>query len=144
MRAVAGHDKELRTGAVLHHAARHAQHAVGVLERVGHAVLGKFALDAVAGAAGAVALGASALNHEAGNAAVEGQPVIKTAVGQGNEVAHAFGRNIGVQFAGHDAAVLHLDGKGRIGHRKSDLSLLLCGGTAMPARDLSGRFCLAL
>ena len=71
VRAVRSHDEELTAGGIRHHAARHRQNAVGVLERVVHAVHGKFTLDVVAGAADARALGIAALNHEAGDAAVE-------------------------------------------------------------------------
>ena len=71
------HDEELAAGAVGVHGACHADHAAGVLERIVHAVCSKLALDVPAGAAGAVAQRAAALDHKAGDHAVEGQAVVK-------------------------------------------------------------------
>ena len=80
------------------------------------AVVGELALDAVAGAAHAGALGAAALDHEAGDDTVEDEAVIEAGVGQGDEVIHGVGSLLGVQLAGHDLAVLHLNGENRVAH----------------------------
>ena len=113
------HDEELAAGAVHRLRPGHAQHAAGVPQVVLHAVGGELALDAVAGAAHAVAVGAAALDHKAGDDPVEDQAVIVPGVGQGDEVAHALGCDVGIQL-GHDlAAVLHLKGHDRICHLDS-------------------------
>lgn len=66
-----------------------------VLARVGHGkdaaivalvATGGFALDFIAGVAGAGALGASTLNHEIWEHTVEGEPVIEAALGELAEV----------------------------------------------------------
>ena len=94
-----------------------------MLEVVFHAVGGKFTLDAVAGAAHAGALGAAALDHEAGDAAVEDQSVIEAAVGQRNKVAHALRSDLRVELALHHAAVFQSNGKGGIRHTLRLLSV---------------------
>ena len=114
MRAVRGHDEELAAGGIRHHAARHRQNAVGVLERVVHAVHGEFTLDVVAGAADARALGVAALNHEARNDTVKNQPVIEAAVCQRNKIADGLRRSFRVEFALHFAAIRHRNNKSRI------------------------------
>ena len=81
-----------------------------------HAVLGKLALDGVAGAAHAVAVGAAALDHKAGDAAVEDQAVIKALLHQADEVVHAVGGHVGVELGLDDAAVFHFNGHNRIFH----------------------------
>src|SRR3954451_10587569 len=53
--------------------------------------------DRVAGAAGAVALGIAALDHEAGHDAVEAQPVVEALVGEGLEGAAGARRAGGVE-----------------------------------------------
>jgi len=69
--------------------------SAGVLARVSHGkhaaivalvATGGFALDGPARSAGAGALGASTLNHEIGEHAVEGEPVIEAALGELAEV----------------------------------------------------------
>ena len=114
MGGIAGHDEELAAGGIGHHGTGHGKHAVGMLQGVIHAVLGKFALDGIAGAADADALGAAALNHEAGDDPVENEAVIEAAVGQGGKIAHGLGRKFGVEFAGHFAAVFQFDDKSRV------------------------------
>ena len=61
------HDEELASGAVRRLGAGHGQHAAGVAQVVVEAVGLELALDAVARAAHAVAVGAAALDHEAGD-----------------------------------------------------------------------------
>ena len=72
------------------------------------------ALDVVAGAADAHALGVAALDHEAGDDAVEDQPIVEAGIGQGDEVAHGLGRDLRVELTLHLAAILHGDDKNGI------------------------------
>ena len=110
------HDEELAAGAVRRLGAGHGQHAPGVAQVVVEAVGLELALDAVARAAHAVAVGAAALDHKAGNDPVEDQAVVEAGIGQRDEVIHALGRDVGVQLAGDPAAILHFDGHDGICH----------------------------
>src|SRR5699024_1391224 len=83
---------------------------------LGETVVLELALDAVAGASHAGALGVAALNHEAGDDAVENQPVIKALVDQAEEVVDGVRRELGVELSLDDAAVLHLKGNYRVCH----------------------------
>ena len=67
-----------------------------MLEVVLVTVCRKFAVDLIARAAHAVALRAAALDHEAGDHAVEDQAVIKTGVGERDEIPHALRSDVGV------------------------------------------------
>ena len=87
-----------------------------MLQLIVHAVEQELALDAVAGTAHAGALGAAALDHEAGNDAVEDEAVIKAAVCQRDEVIDRLRRDIRVELGGDDAAVFHFNGHNRIFH----------------------------
>ena len=58
-------NKELAAGAIIVIGARHGYGDPDVGDIVFHAILGKFALDGLVGAAGAVALGIAALDHKA-------------------------------------------------------------------------------
>ena len=116
MGSVLMHDEELAAGRVHSLGPGHAENAPGVAQVVGHAVGGELALDAVAGAAHAGAVGAAALDHEAIDAAVENQPVIEAGVGQGDEIPHRLRCNIGIQLGGDFLAVLHFDGYNGIAH----------------------------
>ena len=88
------HDEELAARGVGRLRTRHGDHAALVAEVVLHAVELELALDAVAGAAGAGALRAAALDHEAGDDPVEDQAVIEALVGQGDEVVDGVGSNL--------------------------------------------------
>ena len=103
------HDEELAARGVGGGGTRHAENAPLVLQVVLDTVEKELALDAVAGAAHAGALGAAALNHEAGNDSVEDQTIIKMVIAQVDEVADALGRFVGIQLAFDDAAVFHGD-----------------------------------
>src|SRR6266545_5850965 len=88
-----GHDEELR--------------AVGVGARVGHRqraahhlVLVDLVLEGVAGAAGAGALRAAALDHEVGDDAMEDEPVVEALAGQLLEVADRLGGLVVEQLEG--------------------------------------------
>ena len=74
-----------------------------------HAVGGKFALDGILRAAGAVAVGVAALHHEPGDDAVEGQAVVKPIIGQIHEVLDGDGGDVAVQLHGDGAVVLNVD-----------------------------------
>ena len=114
VRAVAGHDKELTSGGIGHHAARHAQHAVSMLQGILHAVGRKLALDAVPRPPDPDPFGISSLDHKAGDDAVKGQPVIEAAVGQSGKIPDGLRRVLRIELAFHFASVTHPDGKHRI------------------------------
>ena len=114
MLGVGVHDEELAARGVGGGGTRHAENAPLVLQVVLDAVEKELALDAVAGAAHAGALGAAALNHEAGDDSVEDQTIIKMVIAQVDEVADALGRFVGIQLAFDDAAVFHGDLECRI------------------------------
>ena len=74
-----------------------------------HAVLRELALDGVLRAAGAVAQRAAALDHKAGDDAVERQSVVKTVVCQVHKVLNRDRRCIAVQLDVDRAVVLDGD-----------------------------------
>ena len=121
------HDDELASGGVGGGGTGHAENAALVLQVVLEAVEEEHALDAVAGAAHAGALGAAALDHEAGDDAMKDQAVVVALVCQGDEVIDTLGRLLGVQLAGDDAAGLHGDGESRIHLDCSFTWILYCG-----------------
>ena len=108
------HDEELGAAGVGGGGTGHGQNAALVLQVVLDAVEEELALDAVAGAAHAGALGAAALDHEAGDDTVEDQAIVVALVCQRDEIIDTLGCLLGVQLAGDDAAVFHGDGKSRI------------------------------
>lgn len=110
------HDEELAAGGVGGLGAGHAQHAPLVLQLILEAIEQELALDAVAGAAHAGALGAAALDHKAGDDPVENQAVIEIVIAQVDEIVNALGCLLRVQLALDDTAVFHGDGKSRICH----------------------------
>jgi len=105
--AVLMHDEELAAGGVGGLRSGHGQNAALVREVVLHAVELEFALDAVAGTAHAGAVGAAALDHEAGDDPVEDEAVVKALVRKGDEVAHALRRLFGIELGDDLAAVFH-------------------------------------
>ena len=117
------HDKELAACGVGGGGTGHAQNTALVLQIVLDAVEEKFALNAVAGATHAGALGAATLNHETGDDAVKDQAVIEVSAAQIDEVCNALGCLLGIQFALDDTAVFHGDLKSRICHFISILPL---------------------
>ena len=54
-----------------------------------------------------------------GDAAVEDQAVIKTGVGEGDEIPHALRSDVGVQLRHDLLAIFHFDGHNRIAHIRS-------------------------
>ena len=90
-------DKELRTGRVRVAGTSHRQHTRFM--RLGI----KFLLNGVAGAPGAISQRAAHLNHEAGNDAVENNPVVETYLRQGQNVLHVAGSDVGVHVEQHFA-----------------------------------------
>ena len=78
-----------------------------MLKRVVHAVGGKLTLDVPAGATGAVAQRAAALDHKAGDDAVEGQAVVEALTDQLLEILTGDGGSFLVQLDVDDAAVFH-------------------------------------
>src|SRR5699024_1066463 len=109
MGGVLVHDEELAAGAVGVGGAGHADHTAGVLDGVSHAVGGKLALDLPAGAAGAVAQRAAALDHEPGDDAVEGQAVVKAGLDQFFKIFAGDGGGLLIELDVDDAAVFHSD-----------------------------------
>ena len=92
------HQEELAAGGVGVHGTGHGQNAAVVLELVLEAVGGELAGDGVAGATHAGAVGAAALDHEAGNDAMEDQTVIIALVDQGDEAADRLCCGSGSEF----------------------------------------------
>ena len=116
------------------HGPGHGQHAGGVLQVVlDKAVAGELAPDVIAGAAHAVAVGAAALDHEAGDDPVEDQAVIKALVGQGNKVVHRIGGLLRVQLSRHNPAVFHGNGNLWIFHGSN---LPSCGASRITTQTL--------
>ena len=111
------HDEELAAGGIGHHCARHRQDAASMLEIVGNAVHFELALDRVAGAAYADALGVAALDHKAANDAVEDNAVIKLILYQRDKVVDRVGCNLGIKLGLYDIAVFHFDCYYRITHQ---------------------------
>ena len=107
MRSILVHDEELAAGRVGVHSAGHADHAAGVLDGVVHAVLQELALDVPAGAAHAGALRVAALNHKAGDNAVEGQAVVEALLDELLKVLAGDGCCGSIQFNVNGFAVLH-------------------------------------
>src|SRR5215813_5601869 len=66
-------------------------------------------LDLVTRPPRAVALGITALHHEAGLHAMEGEPVVEALLGEGDEVLDRLGRIGGEELDLDDAALLHGD-----------------------------------
>src|SRR5215510_14374479 len=84
-------------------AACHGHHPTIVL------LLVELGLDLVARPARAVALGITALHHESGLHAMEGEPVVEALLGEGDEVLDRLGRIGGEEFDLDDAALFHGD-----------------------------------
>ena len=101
-----------------------------MLQVVLHTVVGKLALDGVAGAAHAGALGAAALDHEAGDHPVEDQAIVEAGLDQADEVVDGVGGHLGVELGHHLAAVFHLKGHNGI---LSHLVFLPFSGGCAPA-----------
>ena len=108
------HDEELGAGGVGGLGTGHRQNAALVLQVVLDAVEEELTLDAVAGATHAGALGAAALDHEAGDDTVEDQAVIVVVLSQIDEIGNALGCLVGIQLALDNTAVFHGDLKSRI------------------------------
>ena len=129
------HDEELAAGGVGAHGAGHGQHAPVMLQVVLEAVAGELTLDGIARAAHTGALGATALDHEAGDHPVEDQPVIEAGLDQAHKVVDRIGGHLGIELGHHLAAVLHLDGHdGILSHGKT---LLSNQGLKVPCAALS-------
>ena len=81
-----------------------------MLEVVFKAVNSEFTLYAVARTAGAGTVGVAALDHEAGNDAVEGKTVIEAFSCKAYKIAYGLRCDVGIELELDDAAVFHLDG----------------------------------
>ena len=102
-------DEELGAGAVGILGAGHGDAATGVRQGVLVAVLSELAHNIGFAAAGAVAVGVTALHHKACNDAVESQAVIETGLCQIDEVGDGNRSYIAVQLHGDGAVVFHDD-----------------------------------
>ena len=109
VRSVLVHDEELRTCGVGVHGTSHGNHASGVLQGILYAVGSKFALNLIAGTAHTCSCGVAALNHKACDNSVENKSVIEAFVCKLCEVCNGDGRNFGVKFKSHGAAVFHFN-----------------------------------
>ena len=109
MRRVCVHDEKLAAGAVIGAGTRHGQHAARVLEGIVHVVGRELAFDLIFRAAGAVAQRIAALNHKAGDDAVEGQAIVEALIDKVDEVGHGNRGGIGIQLGGDRAVVLYVD-----------------------------------
>ena len=89
-------DEELRTSRVAPGVGHREHTAVVTLARSR-----SLALDGVARTSRTVALGASALDHEVGNHAVERQSVVEIVFGQLDEIGHGSGSFGGVKLGFH-------------------------------------------
>ena len=114
MRGIFVHDKKLASGRVGNHRSCHGKNAFRVLEVIFHAVLGKFALDAVARTAHAGAVGAAALNHKALDNAVKGQSVIKFLIDKADKIVYGDRGDFRIQLCLDYVAALHGNGNNRI------------------------------
>ena len=85
-----------------------------MLEGIDHAVGAELALDGEAGAAHAGRIRVAALNHKAGNDAMEAQAVVKAVLHELDKGRHGVGRRFGIQLDLHHIAVFHLNGHNRI------------------------------
>ena len=116
VRGVLVHDEELAARGIGSHGACHGEHAAAVEQGIVKAVCLELAADAVAGAAGADALGVAALDHKAGDDAVENKPVIEAALYKGDEVVDGVGSDLGIKLSLHDCTVFHFKGDYGIAH----------------------------
>ena len=116
------------------HGTSHRKNTLGMLEVIGEAVLGKFALDMIAGAAGTGAVRTAALQHKAPDDPMEGQTIVKALLDEADKVVDSVGRYGRIQFCLHNAAVLHGDGNNRIlCHNISPFGYICrCSGTFYP------------
>ena len=87
-----------------------------MLQIVLEAVRGELALDAVAGTAHAGALRVAALDHKAGDDAVEDQSVVKSLADEGNKVVDGVRRDFGIKLSLDNVAVFHFKGDYGITH----------------------------
>ena len=88
MRSRLVHDEELAAAGIGMHSPCHGKYAGGMRQIVGYAVLGKLAFDRVAGTAHTGSVGASALDHETIDDAMEDQAVIEAFFYKADEIDH--------------------------------------------------------
>ena len=91
MRGSLVHDEELAASGVGVHSSCHGQNAGGVGQVIGESVLGEFTLDIVAGAAHAVAVWASALDHKTVDDTVKNQAVVEALFDKADKVVDCIG-----------------------------------------------------
>jgi hypothetical protein len=84
----------------------------------------KFALDMIAGAAHAVTVGATALDHESGNYTMEYLVVVEALVDKGNEVINGVWCDFGIKLCLDNSAVFHFDSYDGVHSFPPDLSVV--------------------
>ena len=109
MRRILVHDEELAAGGIRVHGPCHGKNAAGVLKIIFYAVLGKLALDRIAGTAHAASLRVAALDHESFNDAVEDQPVIEILISKLLKIINGDRGDIRIKLPLHNTAILHCD-----------------------------------
>ena len=108
------HNEELGAGGIRIHGSCHGEHPFGMLQRVLHAVLSKFSLDAVAGAAHAGAFRTAALNHKALDNPMENQAVIKFLMDKTDKIVDGNGCCLRIKLQTDDISAFHCNGDNRI------------------------------
>jgi len=114
MGCVLVHDEELAAGGVGHHGAGHGQNAALVENGVIKAVCLELTADGVLGAAHAVAQRVAALDHEAGDNAMENETIVKALGNEGDKVVDGIWSKLGIELSLHDAAIFHFKSNNRI------------------------------
>ncbi|MNL77320.1 hypothetical protein D3C87_2034690 [compost metagenome] len=80
-------------------------------------VRGEFTCNAISWTAHTGAFGVTALNHKAGNHAMENRPVVEALLNQGDKVVYGVGSNFGIELGFDNTAVIHLNGDDRMAGR---------------------------
>ena len=93
-----------------------------MLQGIVHPVKQEFTLDAVARTAHTGAVGATALDHEAGNDPVENQTVVEALLNQGDEIGDGLRCLLGIELSGDDTAIGHFYGNDWVHEISTSLS----------------------
>ena len=80
-----------------------------MLQVVLESVLREFSFDGVTRTAHTCAVRTSALDHEAGNDAVEDKTVVKAFIDQADEIVDCIRRDFRIELSFHHAAIFHGD-----------------------------------
>ena len=116
VRCILVHDEELRSCGIGIHSTCHGDNASGVLKVVSNAVRSELTLDVISGTAHTRSVGASALDHEAGDNTVECKSVIEALACELDEVLYCDGSDLGIELNLDVAQVLDRDSYDGICH----------------------------